>query len=52
VGAALASVVAALALAWVPWNLGLLVAGVTGMIVGAEIERRMTPPGAAPRRPV
>jgi len=51
VGAALASVVAALLLAWVPWNLGLLVAGVTGMIVGAEIERRTTPPGAAPRRP-
>src|SRR6056297_1699877 len=51
VGAALASVVAALLLAWVPWNLGLLAAGVTGMIVGAEIERCTTPPGTAPRRP-
>jgi hypothetical protein len=35
-----------LLLAWIPWNLGLLIAGMIGMIVGAEIERRMTPNGA------
>ncbi len=50
VGAALTSVTAVLLLAWIPWNLGLLVAGILGMIVGAEIERRLTPSGAPPRR--
>jgi predicted branched-subunit amino acid permease len=42
VGAALASVTAMLLLAGLPWNLGLLVAGLSGMAVGAEIERQMT----------
>ncbi|MGP1357860.1 AzlC family ABC transporter permease [Roseicyclus sp.] len=42
VGAAVTSVTVALLLAGLPWNLGLLVAGLAGMIVGAEIERRMT----------
>ena len=42
VGAALASVVVMLLVAGLPWNLGLLVAGLSGMAVGAEIERRMT----------
>ncbi|MFW5654997.1 MAG: AzlC family ABC transporter permease [Roseicyclus sp.] len=41
-GAALASVTVMLLAAGLPWNLGLLVAGVSGMAVGAEIERRMT----------
>jgi predicted branched-subunit amino acid permease len=50
VGAALASVTSVLLLAWIPWNLGLLIAGLIGMAVGAEIERRMTPKGAPPRR--
>jgi predicted branched-subunit amino acid permease len=50
VGAALAAISAALLLAWMPWNLGLLCAGLTGMVVGAEIERRTTPKGAPPRR--
>jgi predicted branched-subunit amino acid permease len=50
VGAALASITAVLLLAWIPWNLGLLIAGIIGMVVGAEIERRTTPRGAAPRR--
>jgi predicted branched-subunit amino acid permease len=40
--AALTSVTMALLLAGLPWNLGLLAAGLSGMIVGAEIERRMT----------
>ena len=38
--AALVSVVAALSLAWVPWNLGLIIAALLAMAVGAEIERR------------
>ena len=33
-------VVMALAFAWLPWNLGLLVGGLAGMMAGAEIERR------------
>ena len=49
-GAALTSVTAVLLLAWIPWNLGLLLAGILGMIVGAEIERRMAPRGEPPRR--
>lgn len=40
--AALTSVAVALLFAGLPWNLGLLAAGLSGMIVGAEIERRMT----------
>jgi short subunit fatty acids transporter len=49
-GAALTSVTAVLLLAWIPWNLGLLIAGILGMIVGAEIERRMAPRDEPPRR--
>lgn len=41
VAAAATSVVLALALAWVPLNLGLLIAALVAMVVGAEIERRM-----------
>ena len=41
VAAALVSIVVALALAWLPYNLGLLVAGLFGMITGAEFERRL-----------
>jgi hypothetical protein len=48
VGAALTSVTAVLLLAWIPWNLGLLIAGMIGMIVGAEIERRTTPTRRTP----
>ena len=40
VAAALTSAVIALALWWVPFNLGLLAAAICAMIVGAEIERR------------
>lgn len=36
--AALASVVLALAFAWLPFNLGLIVAGLGGMIAGAQVE--------------
>lgn len=46
VGAALVSAAAALALAFVPWNLGLLIAAVLAMITGAQIEARL-----ARRRP-
>ncbi len=44
--AALVSIVVALAFAWLPYNLGLMVAGIAGMMTGAEIERRseMTKP--------
>ncbi|WP_136441750.1 AzlC family ABC transporter permease [Pacificoceanicola onchidii] len=38
--AALAATALALLFAWVPYNLGLLIAGIGGMIVGAEAERR------------
>ena len=41
VAAALTSVVMAIALAFLPWNLWLLAAGLAAMIVGAEVERRM-----------
>jgi predicted branched-subunit amino acid permease len=41
VAAALISVTVVLLLAGLPWNLGLLAAGLSGMIVGAEIERRI-----------
>jgi predicted branched-subunit amino acid permease len=42
VAAALVSIVMALLFAWLPFNLGLLVAGITAMMTGAEIERRTT----------
>lgn len=42
VAAALTAIVVALMAAGLPWNLGLLVAGLCGMVVGAEIERRVT----------
>ncbi len=48
VGAAFASVVVAVLLAGLPWNLWLLIAGLAGMIVGAEIERRVDRAKAAP----
>jgi 4-azaleucine resistance transporter AzlC len=38
--AALVAVVAALSLAWVPWNLGLILSALLGMMAGAEAERR------------
>ncbi|RKF14633.1 branched-chain amino acid ABC transporter permease [Roseovarius spongiae] len=38
--AALAGIVASLSLTWLPYSLGIIVAGVIGMIVGAEVERR------------
>jgi predicted branched-subunit amino acid permease len=42
VAAAATSVAGALLLAWVPYSLGLLVAAALAMIMGAEVERRMT----------
>jgi hypothetical protein len=36
------SVVMAVLLNWMPYNLWLMVAGITAMIVGAEVERRMS----------
>ena len=41
VAAALTSIVMAIALSFLPWNLWLLAAGLAAMIVGAEVERRM-----------
>jgi 4-azaleucine resistance transporter AzlC len=41
-GAALAASLLALAFTWLPYNFGLIVGGVGGMMVGAEIERRMS----------
>lgn len=38
--AALVAVIVALCTAWLPYNLGLLVAGLAAMMVGAEVERR------------
>ncbi|CUH75093.1 AzlC family ABC transporter permease [Tropicibacter naphthalenivorans] len=38
--AALTATLAALGCAWLPWNLGLIVAALAGMVVGAEVERR------------
>lgn len=38
--AALAAIVAALLFAWLPFNLGLIVGGLCGMMAGAEAERR------------
>jgi predicted branched-subunit amino acid permease len=40
--AAVASVILALTFAFVPFNLGLLFAGIGGMIVGAQVELWMT----------
>ncbi|WP_428513471.1 AzlC family ABC transporter permease [Roseovarius sp.] len=45
--AALVSVVAALVLAFLPYNLGLFAAGILAMMTGAEIERRTQPDGSA-----
>lgn len=42
VAAALVSALLALGFAWVPYNLGLIIGGLGGMITGAEIERRAT----------
>lgn len=39
--AAFVSVAGALAFAWMPWNLGLIVAAALAMATGAETERRM-----------
>jgi predicted branched-subunit amino acid permease len=41
VAAALTSILGALALAWVPYSLGLLVAAALAMAVGAELERQL-----------
>lgn len=40
IAAAFCAVVLALCLAFLPWNLGLIIAAAIGMAVGAEIERR------------
>ncbi|TFL20057.1 AzlC family ABC transporter permease [Jannaschia formosa] len=40
VAAAFVSVAGALLLAWMPWNLGLILAALLAMAVGAEVERR------------
>jgi len=42
--AALVSITVALVLAFLPYNLGLLVAGILAMATGAEVERRMGQP--------
>jgi len=39
--AALVSIIGALALAWVPYSLGLIIAAIFAMAVGAEVERRL-----------
>lgn len=39
--ATLVSIIGALALAWVPYSLGLIIAAVFAMAVGAEVERRL-----------
>ncbi|ETX30520.1 AzlC family ABC transporter permease [Roseivivax isoporae] len=36
--AAAAAAVVAVGFAWLPWNLGLIVGGVAGMVVGAQVE--------------
>lgn len=41
VAAAATSVIVALLLAWLPTGVGLLIAGLLAMMVGAEVERRM-----------
>jgi predicted branched-subunit amino acid permease len=47
VAAAATSVAGALAFAWVPYSLGLLVAAGLAMAVGAEVERRLARRGVA-----
>jgi len=44
IGAATTSVVVALSLSFLPYSMGLLIAGAAAMLVGAEIERRMGRP--------
>ncbi len=41
VAAAFTAIVLAVTLSWMPYNLWLLLAGLAGMIVGAEVERRV-----------
>ncbi|MEM7296306.1 MAG: AzlC family ABC transporter permease [Pseudomonadota bacterium] len=41
VGAATVSIVLALSLTWVPYQLGLLIAALAAMLTGAELERRL-----------
>lgn len=41
VAAAIVSVVVALIFAFLPWNLGLMVAGIAGMVTGAQVELRI-----------
>ena len=41
VAAAVTSIVMAILLSFLPWNLWLLLAGLIALIVGAEVERRM-----------
>jgi len=38
--AAVVATVLALSLAWLPWNMGLILAAIGGMMAGAEAERR------------
>lgn len=40
IAAAFTAIVLALSLAFLPWNLWLIVAGLGGMMIGAEVERR------------
>lgn len=42
VAAAFVSVAGALALWWVPWNLGLIMAAAAAMVTGSEVERRQS----------
>lgn len=46
VAAAFVSISVALLMAFLPFNLGLLVAGLSGMMAGAEVERHMAPRAA------
>lgn len=48
--AAVTAIILALLTAGLPWNLGLLVAGLGGMMVGAEVERRMARAARATRK--
>lgn len=41
--AAVVAIIASLTLAWMPYSLGVIVAGLIGMMAGAEVERRRTP---------
>ena len=42
IAAAMTAVIMAVLLNWMPYNLWLMVAGITAMIVGAEVERRVS----------